>query len=196
MDATGMKSESRPLYGLAPTKKYARVLASKAEPYEPRVDLLRYVSYDKLLVCETKTTIERKKAGVKGYTKIQTKEFIRKKVAPEVKKIPMGIIFVIDKGLRFKPEEVKEELVKGGANNIEDVWIIATGAGNLVHPLENAMWHEMKDRVRSRNAISEKHTAKFMKEEFMKTSKDDIYNYFRHCVLTFLSDLYNGLEDN
>ena len=70
MDATGMKSESRPLYGLAPTKKYARVLESKAQPYEPRVDLLRCISYDKPLVCETKTTIESKKAGSKGYTKI------------------------------------------------------------------------------------------------------------------------------
>ena len=196
MYATGMKSESRPLYGLAPTKKYTRVLASKAEPYEPRVDLLGCISYDKPLGCQTKTTIERKNARVKGYTKIQTKEFIRKKVAPEVKNISMGMIFVIDKGLRFKPEEVKEELVKGGANNIEDVLIIPTGAGKLVNPLDNSMWHEMKDRVWSRNANSEKHNAKFMKEEFMKTSKDDIYYYFRYCALTFHSDLYNGLEDN
>ena len=85
--------------------------------------------------------------------------------------------------------------MKWGTNNIQDGWIIPTGAGKLVDPLDNSIWHGLKDRVSSRNVKSEKNTAKFIKEEFMKTSKDNIHNYFRHCALIFLSDLYSGLQD-
>ena len=47
----------------------------------------------------------------------------------------------VDRGFHFLPEEIEEELKKGGAKNIEDVWIFPPNAGKLCNPLDNTLWH-------------------------------------------------------
>ena len=62
------------------------------------------------------------------------KTFLRKKVAPQVAKMRDNVIVGMDRGFHFKPHEVEDELKKGGAKNIEDVWIFPTNAGNCATP--------------------------------------------------------------
>ena len=49
-----------------------------------------------------------------------------------------------DRGFHFKPDEVEEELKKGGAKNIEDVWIFPANAGKLCDPLDTIFGIRMK----------------------------------------------------
>ena len=79
--------------------------------------------------------------------KKDVKPFLRKKV-PQVAKLKENVIVGMDRGFHFKPHEVEDELKKGGAKNIEDVWIFPTNAGKLCNPLDNNLWHSMKQNVR------------------------------------------------
>ena len=101
----------------------------------------------------------------------------------------------MDKGLAFKKEEVKEALQDGGATNLHDVWIFPTNTAKFVSPLDNTLWHGLKDRVRARKPETEDSTARIMKKEFMATLPTEIQNYYSHCCLTKRADPYQGLRD-
>ena len=88
----------------------------------------------------------------------------------------------MDKGLAFKEEEAKEQFRLGGTKKVKDVWILPTA--KFVSPLDNTLWHSLKERVRKRKPTSESRTAKIIEEEFMAISDTDIKNYYRNCKLT------------
>jgi hypothetical protein len=201
IDGTGMRSEPRKLRALAPSGSTPRVTTKKHEKYEPRVDMWGAITYSGPLTCETITSYERKeimnpkthKKGVKGYTKSMVKNFIQSKLAPKIKKLKGNPILCMDKGLAFKEEEVREAIKAGGARNLHDVWIFPTNTAKFVSPLDNTLWHTMKDRVRARKPDSERSTAQIMEREFMASQPIEIKNYYRHCGLTRRSDTYKDL---
>jgi hypothetical protein len=192
-----LRSEPRPLTGLAPSGETPKTTAEKAEKYEPRVDIMGAISYYAPLAVETKTSKQRRatpnprkgKIGVKGYTKDMVKNFLKDKLAPKIKDMKVKeVIVCMDKGLSFKEKEAKEQLLLGGAQNVRHVWILPTNTAKYVSPLDNNLWHSLKQRVRARKPRTELGTAKIIKEEFMGISQKDIQNYFRNCRLTQRSD--------
>ena len=54
----------------------------------------------------------------------------------------------MDKGLAFKKEEAKAALELGGTR--KEVWILPTNSAKYVSPLDNNLWHSLKERVRAR----------------------------------------------
>ena len=84
------------------------------------------------------------------------KKFLRKKLAPRIKEMKVeGVVVCMDKGLSFKEEEAKEELWAGGAQNVKEVCILPTSTAKYVSPLDNTLWHSVKQRVRARKPKSE-----------------------------------------
>jgi hypothetical protein len=173
IDGSGIRSEPRQLTGLAPSGQTPRTTTNKSEKYEPRVDIMGAISFNGPLACETKTSSQRKaipnprkrKMGVKGYTKDMVKKFLRNQLAPEIEAMETKeVIVCMDKGLSFKEEEVKEEIRLGGAKNLKDVWILPTNTAKFVSPLDNTLWHSLKERVRARKPKTELGTAKIVKK--------------------------------
>ena len=170
IDGTGIRAEPRKLRALAPRGNTPRVTATRHEKYEPRVDMWGAIAYSGPLACETFTSQQRKnviktrsgKKGVKGYTKPMVKNFLKKKLAPKIKKLKGKPILCMDKGLHFKEEEVKEAIEDGGATNLHDVWIFPTNTAKFVSPLDNTLWHGLKERVRARKPDTDS-TARVMK---------------------------------
>ena len=195
IDGSGMKAEPRKLYGLAPKGKKARVVTNKPERYQARLDIWGAISYNKPLAIDIKTSEDRKKKGVKGYGKKDVKTFLRTKVAPKVAEMREDVILCMDRGFHFRPEEVDDELKKGGAQNIEDVWIFPVNGGKWCNPLDNNLWHSMKQRVRRQAPEDEKATAKMVKKTFMSIPAKDLRSYYRNCALTSRTDPYKDLTD-
>jgi hypothetical protein len=197
IDGSGLRSEPRRLTGLAPVGKTPKTTTKKAEKYEPRVDIMGAICFNKPLACETKTSKQRKaipnprkrKIGVKGYTKNMVCDFLRNELAPKIKELNVkNVVVCMDKGLSFKEEEARQQLLDGGAQNVKKVWILPTNVAKYVSPLDNTLWHSLKERVRARKPKSEAQTARIIKEEFMAISQMDIKNYYRNCKLTRGSD--------
>jgi hypothetical protein len=90
-------------------------------------------------------------------------------------------------------EEALQEINAGRARNISDVWVFPTSTAKFVNPLDNTLWHSLKQRVRARKPKSENETASIMEEEFMAISEADMKAYYRHCALTGGSDPYKDL---
>ena len=83
---------------------------------------------------------------------------------------------------------------KGGASNIEDVWLIPANGGKFCNPLDNTLWHSMKEKVRKNHPEGEEATAKVVKRAFMNTASQDLHSYYRNCGLTHGSDVYKALN--
>ena len=204
IDGTGMRAEPRKLKGLALKGKPALTRASKPEKYEKRVDMYGAIAYTGPLICETVTSAQRKsivntrtgKKGVRGYTKSMVKKFLKEKLAPQIKKMKEKKVIVgLDKGLALKAPEVLQEIQSGGARNIHDVWTFPTSTAKFVNPLDNTLWHSLKERVRARKPETEDETAVAMEEEFMSISETDIKGYYGHCALTRRSDPFKDLSE-
>ena len=177
VDGTGMKAGARPGYGLAPKGKKAKIKTEKPSAYHPRVDMWGAISYNKPLAFDIKTSKDRKQEGVKGYRKKHLKLFLKKKVAPKIANLSCNVILNMDRGFKCSSEELAEALKAGGAKNVEDVWIFPPNAGKLCNPLDNTLWHSMKQRVRKEKPNSEEELAKAAKKTFMKISPKDIHSY-------------------
>ena len=83
-----------------------------------------------------------------------------------------------------------EALQQGGAKNIQSVWILPANSAKFVSPLDNSLWHAMKERVRAR--IEE--TAEILREKFMGFTATEIKNYYKHCGLTSREDPFKDLS--
>jgi len=105
-----------------------------------------------------------------------------------------SVIVSMDRGFHFTPDEIEEELKDGGAKNIEDVWIFPRNAGKLCDPLDNTLWHSMKEKVRKTNPVDERSCAKAVKKAFMGTSAKDLHSYYKKCSLTYGQDPYKDLN--
>jgi hypothetical protein len=154
------------------------------------------ISYNKPLAIDIMMSSDRKKLNVKGYGKERTRSFFRKKLAPKIAKEMKhkDVIICMDKGFRFTVEDILKQFHLGGANNVKDAWIFPKGAGKLCNPLDNTLWHSLKERVRNHEPKDEISTAKSLKKEFMAISAKDIHAYYRHCSLTHGQDLHKDLE--
>ena len=117
------------------------------------------------------------------------KKYLKNKLAPQIQAMEARkVIVCMDKGLAFKEEEAKEQLRLGGAHNVDKILILPTNTAKYVSPLDNTLWHSLKERVRARKPKSEAATARIINEEFMGISNTDIHNYYRNCKLTRGSD--------
>jgi hypothetical protein len=199
-----MRAEPRKLKGLAPQGKTPITTASKPEKYQPRVDMYGAITYTGPLVCETVTSTQRKtiintrtgKKGVRGYTKAMLKKFLKEKLAPKIRRMKeKEVVIGLDKGLAISREEVLQEIKAGGAKNIHDAWVFPTSTAKFVNPLDNTLWHSLKERVRSRKPECENETASVMEQEFMAISEADVKAYYRHCALTRRLDPFKDLSD-
>jgi transposase len=123
------------------------------------------------------------------------KDFLKRKLSPKLARMnEEKVIICMDKGLKLKPDEVKEAICEGGSQNIDSVWIFPTNTAKFVSPLDNTLWHSLKERVRSRKPGTEDETAEVLRDEFMKITDTEIHNYYKHCALTRGSDSYKDLD--
>jgi transposase-like protein len=194
LDGTGIKCEPRRSHGLAPKGKKALVSTKKQERYQARLDIWGAISYNKALAIDIQNSEDRKRKKVRGYGKKDVKSFLRKKVSPKVAEMKESVIVSMDRGFHFTPDEIEKELKDGGAKNIEDVWIFPRNAGKLCDPLDNTLWHSMKEKVRKTNPVDEKSCAKAVKKAFMGTSAKDLHSYYKKCSLTCGQDPYKDLN--
>lgn len=109
-----------------------------------------------MLDLDVLTPDERKRAGVKGYTKERVLKWFRTTLASNIHALHRKrIVVVVDKALKKKPEEAVGALVAGGCADDVQVWVMETNIAKYCSPLGNAIWHEWKDRVRADQPASE-----------------------------------------
>jgi hypothetical protein len=144
---------------------------------------------------QTMTSIQRKMKGVKGWTKPMILNFIRVKVAKKIKEEKLqGARVVVDKALCVSPQQIREELKKGGVEEAKLPVVLPTSSAKHVSPLDNTLWHQLKERVRNRKPTTERGMVRVLLEEWNNITPEQLHRYYHHSGLTRRSDPTQGLE--
>ena len=180
---------ARPTRGLSLRGKPATVAAPKPSQWELRVDFMAAISGTQLLAFQTLTATQRRMKGVKGWRKKPVLKFFRVRLAPKVRQEGLDDVrVVVDKALRIKPTEIREEMKKGGVTRMKPPVVLPASSAKFVSPLDNTLWHQLKERVGNRKPTTESGLCRILREEFYKITPEQLHNYYVHCALTRRSD--------
>ena len=146
-----------------------------------------------LIAIETKTPEQRRAAGVRGWNKPSVLSFIRKRVAKFVRDNEIsGAVVVIDKALRISVAEVKAAMIQGRAEGVGQPVIMPPATAKFISPLDNTLWHQLKDKIRAHSSRTANGWAQVIRNEWQAITPEQIHNYYKHCALTARSPLDKG----
>ena len=195
VDQTNVNESYRRLYGLSPKGKKSPVSSRTTPRYTARVDVMGACVGDRVLDLDVLTPQARQRAGVKGYTKSRVLSWFRRTLALNIQALHLdGMVVVVDKALKMKPEEAKEALVAGGCNDDLQVWVMDTGIAKHCSPLDNSIWHEWKDKVRASSPVSENSLLRIIQRQWHSIPSDHVTGYYRKCALTWGADVTRELD--
>lgn len=195
VDQTNTNESYRRGYGLAPKGKKAKVSTRKPSRYTPRVDVMGACVGNRVLDLDVLTPEDRRRAGVKGYTKQRVLSWFRHTLARQIRALPYDdVVVVVDKALSIKPEEVKGALQAGWCTNVAEVWVMETGIAKHCSPLDNSIWHEWKERVRAAAPVSEGSLYRIIQRQWHSLPSNHVTNYYRKCALTRHADVTRELD--
>ena len=121
--------------------------------------------------------------------------FIRTKLARSIVEVGLKEVkVVVDKALRITATEVREELKAGGVDDALPPLVMPRATAKHLSPLDNTLWHEVKDRVRARKPTTVEGLARTFQEEWNHVTPDHLRGYYRHCGLTRSIDPHIGLD--
>lgn len=194
MDQTSMKEEPQAPKGLAPKGKTAKSASSKRESYKARVDFCCAISLQGPLSCHVLTPALRKSEGVSGYTKNLVLEWVNEELSQVIAtQASDETVLIADKGLHISAKELEAELEDAEVPGEVEALIMPTNSGKLVNPLDNALWADVKRRVRARRPKSADEVGQVFEEEFFATPVHHIRAWYRKCGLLPGSNVYRDL---
>lgn len=193
IDQSRINLNPGPNMGLAPLGAPAVIKAPKPAHWEPRIDFMGACSGSQLLALETKSATERKEEKVKGWRKNHVLAFVRDQLAPAITAAHLsGVTVVLDRALRIRPDDVTAALVAGGVHDAKEALVLPAGTAKYISPLDNTLWHEMKQRIRARAITTEDEAVAAIREEWEAVSVSHLRNYYHHCALTARTDPQKG----
>ena len=104
------------------------------------------------------------------------------------------MVVVFDQGLSMTPPEAKSVLVEGGCPGDIQVWIMQTGVAQHCSPLDNALWHEWKERVRAQQPIFQLSLLRIIPREWYSIPSKHIKACYRKCALIWRSDVTREVD--
>jgi hypothetical protein len=184
VDQAHMKVNPGPTHGLALVGHSASVKGKRAKQWEDRVDFMGAVSGSTTLAIEFLTPKQRKDQGVRGWCKRHVLTFFRRKLARSVRKEEIdGVIVVVDKALRIRPHEIVAEMEEGGCRDIKRAIVMPPSTAKYLSPLDNTLWHQLKENVRNTRVDTVPRLVKAIRKEWKAITPDQLHHYWRLCGL-------------
>ncbi|CAF3035736.1 unnamed protein product [Rotaria sp. Silwood2] len=83
-----------------------------------------------------------------------------------------------------------EALKTGKCKTIIDVCYMPTVSAKYISPLDNPIWHSIKERIRSKYSVTTANLPALLSETFFSLSKTEIKNAYRKCAIVRGVDVF------
>jgi hypothetical protein len=70
-----------------------------------------------------------------------------------------------------------------GCQDVKEVWFMPTQAAKRMSPLDNALFHLWKDKVRQHAPLTDHNIVQIMNDEWNNLPSSHIHSQFRKCLL-------------
>lgn len=190
LDETAMRLNAAPTSTLVLPGEDAYVIAEDTTSYAKRFDMIACVNGDQVFPPIIFSPQERAEAGVKGINKKMLVKYIQEILAQAIGALDQyPIILTLDKANIHKGD-LLQEFHDMGCQDVQHVWLMPTQAAKRMSPLDNALFHDWKERVRKRSPLTLSSIQQVMADEWNNITQQQIQAHYRHCLLTSHHDPY------
>jgi hypothetical protein len=100
------------------------------------------------------------------------------------------LYLVLDRASIHNKEKILEAFHDNGCQELVDLWKMPPKAAKRMSPLDNALFHHWKERIRNGEQITKNNIVTRMADEWNKLPAWLIRSQYRHCGLLRWQDLY------
>lgn len=190
LDETALKLNEAPNSTVVLPGETAYVIAEDTSSYSKRYDMIACINGNKTFAPCIYTPKERSDAGVKGINTEMLIDYIYSTLGQETAAIDdPPLTLVVDKA-RIHNEGRVLEAFKERGGHVMQVLKMPKQAAKCMSPLDNALFHDWKERVRKHGPITSRNIEQLMADEWNNIGTEQIKAHFHHCGLMFRQDPY------
>jgi hypothetical protein len=90
---------------------------------------------------------------------------------------------------------IVQEFHDMGCQDLKEVWLMPPQAAKRMPPLDNALFHVWKDKIRKRVPITEHNIEQLMADEWNNITAKQIKSYYHHCGLISKPNPYDDCPE-
>jgi DDE superfamily endonuclease len=186
-----MKLNAAPTQTLVASGEKEYVVVEDTSSYAKRYDMIACITSKEVLPPIIYTPDDRKAHNAKGINTDMLIIYIQQilaQAAGALDRYPLYLI--IDNATCHSKAKLLEAFHDNGCQELVDIWFMPTQAAKRMSPLDNSLFHEWKERVRSRHPITESNITQLMSDEWNNLPPQHISHYYTHCGLTGQGNAY------
>lgn len=195
LDETALRLNEAPTTTLVVPGEKQYVIAEDTTSYAKRYDMIACCNGQQVFAPCIYTPKERSDSGVKGINTEMLVDYILNTLGQETAALDIPpLTLVIDKS-RIHHEERMMEAFRERGGHVMSIIKMPTQAAKRMSPLDNALFHDWKERIRKRAPITHNNIQQLMADEWNNTTTKQIKSYYQHCCLTDSHDPYEDCPE-
>jgi DDE superfamily endonuclease len=188
LDETALKLNECPSTTLVMPGETDYVVVEDDTSYSARYDMIGCCTGNEMLppiVYSPEDRAAREVDGIRGWMINDYIEDILARSISALDRYPMYLI--IDRAKPHNKQQMMEAFHNGGCFEIVDIIYMPTKSAKRLSPLDNAIWHEMKEKVRRQSPLTSNNVISNMMTAYHSIIPK---SYYRLCGLTHGQSVY------
>jgi hypothetical protein len=156
-----------------------------------RYDIIIVITADRVLPPIIYSPEDRREWGVSGIRIGMIEDYIQDILAQAVNALDRYPLYLLmDRAPCHVEDKIKAAFQSFGLNDITELKKYPPRAAKRISPLDNALIHEWKEKVRSNYPITKNNIKSIMTKCLNEIPVRHIRNYYRHCGYTYAHSPY------
>jgi DDE superfamily endonuclease len=169
----------------------AYVEVDDTSSYAPRYDMIAACSETEVLPQLIFTPSERDALGVRGINQKMLIKYIQDILAQACGALDRYPLYlVLDRASIQNEQKIVEAFHDNGCQELVEVWKMPPKAAKRMSPLDNALSHHWKERVRKLGKVSKNNALQRMADEWNNLPPSLLRSQYRYCGLVRWQDPY------
>jgi hypothetical protein len=191
LDEVPFKLSEAPSHTIVLPGESAYVEVDDNSSYAPRYDMVACCTHMELFPSTIFSPDERAALGVRGITQKMFIKYIQDILAQACGALDRYPLYlVLDKASIHNEEKILEAFHDNGCQELVEVWKMPTKAGKRMSPLDNALFHRWKERIRKLGKVSKENAVQRMADQWNQLPTSLLRSQYRYCGLVRWQDPY------
>jgi hypothetical protein len=190
MDEVAVKLNEAENFTLVLPGESPYVVATDTSSYADRYDMIALCNGERVLPPVIFTPKDRSNQHVKGITKKMVERAVDEIFAQSVAAIDKYPIYLVTDKASIRQHDLVQVFHDRGCQDVKEMLIMPTQAAKRMSPLDNALFHLWKEKVRKHAPLTEDNVVQIMNNEWNNISSRHIQSQFRKCLLQRSQNVY------
>jgi hypothetical protein len=191
MDEVSVKLNEQQNFTIVLPGEKSNVIATDTTSYSKRYDMIACCNGERVLPPIIFTPKDRISQGVKGINKQMLERAVDSILAQAVGALDVfPVTLVVDKASIHK-QDIIQVFHDRGCQDLQEVIFMPTQSPKRLSPLDNALFHIWKDRVRKHAPLTDANVVQVMSKEWENMSSRYIQSQYRKCRLMRHQNVYD-----